>query len=81
MADQDPETTRFINHRLDFLITDDIYVFRFNPDIQIPGVVFLVAVFMSHSNSAINYFIYSWRLKQFRDEINKMILHYKRKFI
>ena len=36
-------------------------------------LLFDVAILLSHANSAVNFFLYSWRLNTFREELHKKV--------
>jgi len=41
-------------------------------DYSISPWLFDVGVMLSHTNSAVNFFLYSWRLKAFRKQLHRM---------
>ena len=51
--------------------------FRFdaNRTLVIDPLVIDIAVLLSHAKSAVNFFLYSWRLKAFRRELRRMLDH------
>ena len=42
--------------------------------VHIPTPVFDVAILLSHANSTVNFFLYSWRLNDFRKELHRLVL-------
>ena len=40
---------------------------------RVPLLVVDVAILLSHANSAVNFFLYSWGLKAFRKELHKKV--------
>uniref|UniRef100_F6RI63 G-protein coupled receptors family 1 profile domain-containing protein n=1 Tax=Ciona intestinalis TaxID=7719 RepID=F6RI63_CIOIN len=50
-------------------------IHRFDPSRVIPAYVYNVAILLSHCNSTVNFFLYSWRLKAFRIHLHKRVLN------
>ena len=56
------------------LISFMFYRFTSRDQVFIPGWLFDVAILLSHANSAVNFFLYSWRLQAFQKELHRKIL-------
>ena len=48
--------------------------FTTRDQVFIPAWLFDVGILLSHANSAVNFFLYSWRLKAFQKELHRKVL-------